>query len=199
MKKYNILFLDFDGVFNGIGLRDWKNNRYSLDKDLGGVMSKIIPGYKTKWQHFDVDIFYSKVKILIEALRDIPDLKIVLSTSWRNLKTPHEFDTAFKAIPGWTFDIIGKTGHDEHSIRGKEIKSWLELNCNLVKHYVILDDETIDMLPEQADHIVKTSVVLGITHKDAIKIKKKMNNKGVCNERLKERSTICIRDKRRTK
>lgn len=198
MKKYNILFLDFDGVFNGIGLRDWKHNRYSLDKELGGILSKSIPDYKTKWEHFDIDIFYSKIKMLIKALQDTPDIKIVLSTSWRNMKTPHEFDTIFKKIPGWTFDIIGKTGRDEHGVRGKEIKAWIDLNSNLVKHYIILDDETIDMLPEQADHIVKTSVVLGITNKDVVKIKKKLNNKGVYNERFKERSTIHFRDKRRT-
>lgn len=174
MKKFNIVFLDFDGVFNGIELRDWKNNRYSLDKQLGGIMSKNIPEYKTEWQHFDIDIFYSKVKILIQALKDIPDIKIVLSTSWRNMYQVHHFDKVFKCIPGWTFDIIGKTGRHEHNKRGHEIEDWITLNKSIVENYVIIDDETVDMLPSQKEKIVKTSVYFGICRKDTYIIQSRL-------------------------
>lgn len=167
MKKYNIVFLDFDGVLNGISMREWKENRYSLDKELGGLLSKNIPDYHTEWQHFDADIFYSKLKILIRALKNIPDVKIVLSTSWRKLKEVHEFERVFKTIPDWTFDIIGRTGNHEHNKRGHEIESWLQHNKNIVENYIIIDDETVDMLPSQKNKIVKTSVYLGISRKDA--------------------------------
>ena len=170
MKKFNIVFLDFDGVFNGIELRDWKNNRYSLDKELNGILSKNIPNYKNEWQHFDMDIFYSKIKIFINALKDIPDIKIVLSTSWRNMYPVHHFERVFKCIPGWTFDIIGKTGRDEHHKRGNEIENWINLNKSIVNNYVIVDDETIDMLPTQKHKIVKTSVNFGICKKDGYMI-----------------------------
>lgn len=174
MNKYNIVFLDFDGVFNGIELRDWKCDRYSLDKELKGVLTKNIPNYKTEWQHFDLDIFYCKVKILIQALSSIPNVKIVLSTSWRNMYQVHHFEKVFKCIPGWTFDIIGKTGKHEHGKRGYEIESWVNLNRAIIENYIIIDDETVDMLPSQKEKIVKTSVHFGICRKDIYIIQSRM-------------------------
>ena len=172
MKKYNIVFLDFDGVLNGIQLRDWKRNRYSLDKKLNGLLSKHIPNYNEEWEHFDIDIFLDKINILSEALKDIPDIKIVLSTSWRRMKEPYEFHKVFNTIPGWEFEIIGRTGRDPHNQRGKEIASWIELNKNIVGNYVIIDDETVDMLPSQSKKIVKTDVDFGIRYRDVFSIKK---------------------------
>lgn len=174
MKKYNIAFLDFDGVLNGIGLRDWKENKYSLDKDLKGVLSKSISNYKVEWEHFDQDIFLSKINILIQAFKEIPDLKIVLSTSWRKMKDVHEFHKIFNCIPGWDFEIIGRTGNHLYGKRGHEINDWISLNKSIVNNYVIIDDETVDMLSSQSHKIVKTSVATGIRRRDIHKIQKKL-------------------------
>lgn len=172
IKKYNIVFLDFDGVLNGIKLRRWKHLDYSLDEELEGALSKVIENYPKGWEHFDNDIFYDKILILIEALNLIPDLKIVLSTSWRKLKLVHHFDFVFKKIPGWNFDIIGRTGNDPHRQRGTEIDNWINLNKDIVLNYIIIDDETCGMLPKQKPRIVKTSVNYGICKKDILKIKR---------------------------
>lgn len=193
MKKYNIAFLDFDGVLNGIGLRDWKNNRYSLDKDTSGAMSKGVTDYRNEWQHFDQDIFLSKINILIQAFRDIPDLKIVLSTSWRKMKSVQEFHNAFNCIPGWDFEIIGRTGNHKHNVRGHEINDWIILNKSIVNNYVIIDDETVDMLPSQSGKIVKTSVVTGIHRRDIERIQKKLLKYDIDGRLIKKGEKTCLK------
>ena len=180
IKKYNIVFLDFDGVLNGIKLRRWRHLDYSLDEELKGVLSERIEKYPEGWEHFDNDIFYDKIQILITALNLIPDMKIVLSTSWRKLKMVHHFDFVFKQIPEWNFDIIGRTGNDPYGKRGHEIDKWLELNKSIVQNYFIIDDETCDMLPKQNSRIIKTSVNYGICKKDILKIKRIIKEDNKC-------------------
>ncbi len=60
-------------------------------------------------------------------------------------------------LPGEVIDITPDLGfNDDDSVRGNEIKSWLEKNIDIVETYCIIDDDE-DMLSEQLNNFVKTS------------------------------------------
>ena len=60
------------------------------------------------------------------------------------------------------------------SIRGMEIKEWLDKHGKKVSHYVIIDDMD-NFLPEQKSHFVLTDPEVGITDEDADKAIKILN------------------------
>lgn len=173
MKKY--LFLDIDGVLNS---QDWYNSDECADL--------VQPNIKlTTSFHFD--------PAAIELLNDIvlaTECEIVISSSWRKGRNVHQLQDILREVgfrhPG---KIIGTTDSSYNwlkpgvhcpSIRGLEIKVWLDLNVRKTKKgftnddftYCILDDDT-DMLYEQKDNFVNTNPQVGLTPDDnsrAIKI-----------------------------
>ena len=60
------------------------------------------------------------------------------------------------------------------SIRGMEIKEWLDKHVIEVSRYVIIDDMD-NFLPEQKSHFVLTDPEVGITDEDADKAIKILN------------------------
>ena len=61
------------------------------------------------------------------------------------------------------------------SIRGMEIKEWLDKHGKKVSHYVIIDDMD-NFLSNQKSHFVQTDPEVGITEEDADKAIKSLNN-----------------------
>lgn len=107
-----------------------------------------------------------------DLLEQEPDLKIVVSSSWRKLG----LDECKRALNKNGIDstrVIDKTG-DGHDGRGKEIQDWLDQNTG-VTSYVILDDETSDMT-KLIDRVVKPDRYICLTKaevKKALDILKK--------------------------
>jgi len=97
------------------------------------------------------------------------DIKIVLSSSWRHAKQGQEevrkqvidFIDCTPSLPGMT-------------VRGDEIKAWLDAHPEVEK-YAIVDDDS-DMLPEQMPNLFQTSWETGITTEIIEKIKKHFSN-----------------------
>ena len=172
-----ILFLDIDGVLNSakfIQFSDWtKADRESINEKIFGKP--------------DGDFGYYAADIDVEALRRLrlvcschPDLKIVISSSWRQLMQYWEISKIFSYL-GWKNPpIIGQTPNldrrhispegNEPVLRGHEIQYWLDHACvDMVKDkriiepatfkYVILDDDS-DFLEGQP--LVKTSWETGL-------------------------------------
>lgn len=162
-----IIFLDIDGVIST------EKSHYALDKDACDLLGKII---------------------------DATDAKIVISSSWRRNTvedTKEELTTIRHSVPfpfPYADRIVGVTirayayimqGIHLSIPRGVEIKQWIDThihsengkNWNYKEigvdfNYVILDDDS-DMLLEQAEHLVKTDTLLGLSEDDverAIKI-----------------------------
>ena len=161
-KYKRIVFLDIDGVLNGI-------NFYMKRKPKQG----------------DIDIECVK---RLNKLKDI-GTEIVISSSWgydegRTEKTLKEC--------GLEIPIIGYTDHfyTEWLCRGNEIEKWLHINCGGMctkfgvskddgipyyrkryndKHidyeYVIFDDDT-DFLLGQKDNFIQTNERTGLSDKD---------------------------------
>lgn len=96
------------------------------------------------------------------------DVKIVLSSTWRKGVSVEEWNEKF------SFKIIDKTvSLWGGTVRGDEIKEWLDRHPDVEK-YVIVDDDS-DMLPEQMDNFVQTKYGSGLTFDVAKEICEKLD------------------------
>ena len=133
-----VLFLDIDGVLNTHKTRLLHGNVFI---NSVGVKDKLDP--------------YGS--LFIKRLTQ-HGIQIVLSSAWRGGKRfAEEKERAF------SFPIIDRTPSHPFpgSIRGDEIKVWLDKHPE-VTHYYIVDDDP-DMLQEQLPNFVQTKHQEGIT------------------------------------
>ena len=178
MQDIRILFLDIDGVLNSEEYAKWcytdDGKQYLAE---GG------------------DIFVDRNAVnLIKRLCDEYDVRIVISSSWRDISlsaTIKSFEE-YKDLKCLNKYIVGITPkyHSENLIRGDEINDFY----NNIRHfnlrnydkfydrkyfsnknftnvlYCIVDDDT-DMLRFQECHFIKIDNRTGITEKDINKVK----------------------------
>lgn len=155
--KYNIIFLDLDGVLNGynffthliwrivdfLKIREWYKKH---TRDIFGVHEE-------------------KLKRLAKIVRKT-DAKVVLSASIRYAywNTPSEeredllkeMEDGFKK---YGIDVIDVTPRDKSANRSKEIIQWLNKHRDMVKSFVILDDEKSDLQCFVDTRLVQTSSI----------------------------------------
>lgn len=142
---------------------------------------------KIVFSDFDGMIFtfgnynFSKVacKNFQSLLDKEPDLKIVVSSSWRHLGIEQCKNTlkANGIDPSRVIDITGDEPGDRSDRRGIQVQAWLDRNPG-VTSYVILDDER-DFPPNMMDRLVKTFPYVGLTEenvREAIEVLKKPYN-----------------------
>ena len=192
--KYKILFLDFDGVLNNEPTLI-QRSKLNYDLELDYISNVPIKSTSDSYSLFFNEVCWTNLSAIIKCFNQIPNLKIVLSTSWRNMKTLEEWNYQFSLIEGWNFDIIDKTpqylncnemveiigGFKSTNCRGKEIQFWLDNNKDMVDNYCILDDEC-DMLIEQQYNFVQTDLNFGFTESDIEKVLKIFNKEVILND-----------------
>lgn len=157
-----VLFLDFDGVLNSLqsaifwrNRRDqtnWENDMY---RDWAGTLKEYIA------MEF-CPIAFSNVE---ELARRVPDLKIVISSSWRVGETVESLREILKPSKLIGERIIDTT-ESFSNIRGKEIQKWLDAHPE-VTQYVILDDDA-NMLDSQKENFIHTSSLHGFQYGDIL-------------------------------
>lgn len=146
-----VLFLDIDGVLNSVDFSQ-KQVRRSLLADT----SQIDP------------VACAKIKNLVKA---VPDLKIVISSTWRKLFSLEELTKELEA-KGIPSVIISATPVIHNTIRGEEIKDWLKDHPEVSKFAIVDDDADMgELLP----YLIQTDVQVGITDEDVLKIIKLLN------------------------
>lgn len=152
-----ILFLDFDGVLNSqasfILERRMRKKDPTIEHGVGSTLCHICT---------------SNLQYIIEKT---PDLKIVISSSWRRGNTLDELKEILASygvdssividVTPYTFDDI------EGNYRGNDIKAWLEKHHE-VTQFVILDDDS-DMEPFMSN-LVQTSWNTGLTYDHVMKV-----------------------------
>ena len=139
-----VLFLDIDGVVNSLRTcHAYGNYPHNVDEE-------------------QLKLFDHTALKLIRNICNAYDIKIVLSSCWRNCK---EFVDMPKALD---LPIIDKTPQKLSSIRGEEIQMWLREHPE-VTQYVIVDDDS-DMLPTQRKRFVRTDRQEGLSFKNYRKI-----------------------------
>lgn len=153
-----IIFLDIDGVLASFDylriishLKEKNPDRYGYAFDLRCVKN-------LQW-----------------ILNECPDVKIVISSSWKSMKINKLLDMwKIRDLPGEIIDITPDLLRTKiESSRGDEIQEWLSKHSE-VKSYVIIDDDS-DMLLHQMDRFVKTDPIIGLTVKDSEKAIKILN------------------------
>lgn len=144
VKRINIIFLDVDGVLNGYNR--W--NTFGWNIICWFKSEKLRNWYRKITKPCGVHV--SKVKRLAKIVR-ATNAKIVMSSSWRfawRRYRPMDFDELggnFKILRDslikYKIDVIDITPRLEGQGRDSEIIQWLSQNEDMVKNFVILDDE----------------------------------------------------------
>lgn len=159
MDKYNIIFLDIDGVLNG----------YNFWSYLGWEIACLTHNKHIKeWYRKISDpsgIHKSKVKRLNKIVK-ATGAKIVLSSTWRFglwAKPYNELKPSGKKLIDlfhkYNIEIIDITPRCPRSRRDDEIIFWLSRNEHKVKNFIILDDERSDLECFVGSNLIQTSSV----------------------------------------
>lgn len=142
-----VVFLDVDGVLNII------SNSY----------------YSTGYGNLGNDPIERHLMVRLEfILERVPDLRIVISSSWTNQQLINKLRKCrFKYIDR----IIGRTPR-KHKWRGLQIQDWLFTHD--VSKYIVLEDEPSDVCGDKFSVIPECNVVHvdmneGLSDKDTIK------------------------------
>ena len=127
-----VIFLDIDGVLNTI-------DTFKRRKDIYNNYGVIIPR-----------IDFYRVKFLKEII-DKTDAKIIISSTWR--KYDNDMKELKEVFSLFDLEVYDVTCIDISGKKGIEINDWL--NKNEVDSFVIIDDETSDMIHLEK-YVVKT-------------------------------------------
>lgn len=134
-----IIFLDVDGVLNN------NQNTIRMFEKIGRLRTFEI-------MKRDFDIFDNKslkyISKIIDRYED--NIRIVISSTWRN--NPKAVDKIIEKISQYTKSwniTFSKTGKDAKGIRGNEIENYLKNNHLEKEDYVIIDDDTADIIGDK--------------------------------------------------
>jgi hypothetical protein len=181
MEKYKYLFLDFDGVLNAGGKRGPQREAHWLAQQDPALDD----GYGNRFHP-------EAMEALTYIIEHVPKLRIVISSTWRSYGLSWLVQMwNNRGYPGMLHDVTELT---HHSIRGKEIQSYLfKLGAfyprsywgapyneegrrnSPVSSYVILDDDH-DMFVTQRRHFVACDGQVGLTLAHAQRAVKILND-----------------------
>lgn len=152
MKK--ILFLDFDGVLNNV---EWYGSAARKEQPA----LEWVDGKPRRNSARDFDP--ANLAALGALMRAVPDLLIVVSSTWRFGRTIEELrDLLHPEVPRGR--VIGKTPRLASRLRYEEIRAWLAEYAPGAL-FVAFDDDTADMIQLDENFIhVPSSVGLTPEH-----------------------------------
>jgi hypothetical protein len=130
-----VLFLDIDGVVNCATTVQRYRGYIGIDPYMAFLVGKIT--------------------------LEVPDLKVVLSSSWRNFHKDGIGEISRQVVPLYDVTPPPWFSDGKHSTRGEEIQAWLDTHPE-VTTYAILDDDT-NMLLTQAPNYFQTTWKDGLT------------------------------------
>lgn len=153
----DILFVDLDGVLN--------NCTHFLFLRQNALGSDSLREANIRAGIQDLDPWNcANLKYVFDTL---PDLKIVLSTAWRDSFEMDEIQEMFERrnLPGSR--IIGKTAREEMAGRAGVIRKYVAENKP--KQYAVIDDKAVFVSTDpEYGRFLKTTPITGFTYGDAI-------------------------------
>lgn len=155
---FKTIFLDFDGVLNHENfLRKLRGRKitYSSGRELVLMQEQICD---------------KNISCLREALNQLPDLKIVISSAWRLGYKLENLQELLK-INQINNEVIGVTPSlGSGAIRGDEIKAYLKDHPKITQFLVIDDNSVFDLGDPYMKNFLKTSPFTGLTPDDTTSI-----------------------------
>lgn len=158
-KKENIIFLDIDGVLNGYNkwnLFGWNIVCLTKSEGLKRLYRKLTD---------PCGVHKRKVKRLAKIVR-ATNAKVVMSSSWRFSwwNTPYEKQSEDQKkltnlLNKYNIEVIDITPRSSDGRRDREILEWMAKNEDMVKRFVILDDERYELECFVDSYLVQTSSV----------------------------------------
>lgn len=151
----NVIFLDFDGVLNDFyplqkddKLMEEQEQSFIEKRECRNFIDKFMDNYpKNKLTRNVINatqMLDTEKVLLLNKIMENTDVKIVFSTSWRNIMNLEELIFCL-VICGFRYPnrCIDTTSEDCWSLkRGGEISEWIErIDLNISK-YAIIDDES---------------------------------------------------------
>lgn len=161
-----VLFLDFDGVLNS-------KQHYMATKDVN-VKGVEDPAFADLlWMKHNVN--HNNMWVLDYILKQLPDLKIVISSAWGAHYDVEQFKQLFRAFKLDDSRIIGITPRRMSSSRDHEVHWWLEANPDTTE-WITVDDHIIFTFedPDKKNEYTTDSWI-GLVMPDAFKIIKHFN------------------------
>ncbi len=174
-----VLFLDIDGVLNSHqSMHFWHNKR-----DQEKWENELYKSWQgTLYEYLAQEFCPIAISNLEQVMRKVPDLKIVVSSTWRkgnDVQALKEIFMPFKLISNV---IIDRTPVDpDRGPRGLEIQQWLDEQKNhgkvneQVEKFVIVDDDG-DMEHLKVN-LVQTDGKVGLDWNKAQEIIRRFNEK----------------------
>lgn len=195
----NVIFLDIDGVMNSQLFYERRHKRRWLKPItywwkikskvkwiFNGFKYKYVSyaGYKTPQSHKEFPYLFNRLKEETESLKwkwlselcNINDYKICISSVWKNhFNNDWEWNKALMLL-GFNDGIFVGITRSRETLRGTEIKNWIDDN-NLenpdqrVEKYAIIDDDS-DMLSEQMGNFFLSDGYCGLSPSILYRIKR---------------------------
>lgn len=164
--------------------------------DIDGVIA-ITPTFRKSWKYARR---YRKSRKLSRFIRDEKQLsrkvvkqlnklvmatgcKFVISSSWRYGTTQKMFKRLFRRKK-FIGEIIGEIPHilmhyDSNFERAEEIKYWLEWNKNEIESFLVIDDDSFDIIPVFPANYIQTEIDKGFQGEEMLQKAIEILNKGV--------------------
>lgn len=158
-----VIFLDIDGVLNSRQSTTFWHNR----RDQEQWENNMYQSWKgTLREYIAMEFCPIALSNLEELIRRVPDVKVVVSSTWRMGETVESLKKIFSPSKLVSDAIIDSTPVFRDGPRGNEIQDWIDKHPDIT-HYVILDDSS-DMLDSQKENFVHTSSLHGFIYGDMI-------------------------------
>jgi hypothetical protein len=158
-----ILFTDIDGCLNSAQSAELYYGFNQKDKsDFVTFKSDLGPGCRSS------EFCPIAVSNYNYILKEIPDLKVVISSYWRVGKSIDELKEIFTWLGLPADRIIDKTPILSAVQRGIEITTWLSKNPEVTEYAVIDDDDDMESVKPGAFFHLDNYV--GLTYRDSQKI-----------------------------
>lgn len=158
MIKYDIIFLDIDGVLN--------NHKFiTQNKSLTPELQRNIDDKKV---------------VLLKRIVNQTKAKLVLSSSWRQM-----FDASLNPLSNEAIElksVLKKHGMqiwdktDAQISKVNSIIKWLKMNEQMINNYIIIDDDYMNTAHLLGSFQVKTSYYIGLTEKEVLLAIRKLNS-----------------------
>lgn len=144
LTPWKILLLDIDGVLN--------STKFLKESGLEDIEEGHLP-------HIDP----KKMAIIRRVLEQVPELRIVLSSSWNATVNLEDYKSMFDSYQINPELIIGKTS--DNRAKRESILEWLD--TNRPTSFVIIDDDMLfDLDEELSFHQFKTRAYIGLQESD---------------------------------